>query len=183
MEPTNFSWFIDGKIAALGFPSSHADVEFLCKIGVKQLISLTETPPCLYGMKLTQVHIPIDDMTAPSIQQVNEFLRVVELAHLKGERDIWKMDWCRLHMRMNDVNDGCLAIDEGTSEKISEFQAVAVHCRFGLGRVGTMLACYLVKTTNCSAAEAISIVRRKRPGSIETRGQEKLVQEFSLSLG
>lgn len=85
MEPTNFSWFIDGKIAALGFPSSHADVEFLCKIGVKQLISLTETPPCLYGMKLTQVHIPIDDMTAPSIQQVNEFLRVVELAHLKGE--------------------------------------------------------------------------------------------------
>ena len=58
-----------------------------------------------------------------------------------------------------------------------------MHCRFGLGRVGTMLACYLVKTTNCSAAEAISIVRRKRPGSIETRGQEKLVQEFSLSVG
>lgn len=85
MQPTNFSWFIDGKIAALGFPSSHTDVEFLCKIGVKQLISLTENTPCVYGMKLTQVHIPIDDMTAPSIQQVNEFLRVVELAHLKGE--------------------------------------------------------------------------------------------------
>jgi len=67
--------------------------------------------------------------------------------------------------------------------KIRKKEAVAVHCRFGLGRVGTMLACYLVKTTNCSAAEAISIVRRKRPGSIETRGQEKLVQEFSLSLG
>ena len=85
MAPTNFSWFIDGKIAALGFPSSHTDVEFLCKIGVKQLISLTQTPPCLYGMKLTQVHIPIRDLTAPSIQQVNEFLRVVELAHLKEE--------------------------------------------------------------------------------------------------
>ena len=37
-------------------------------------------------------------------------------------REIWKMDWCRLHVRMNDVNDGCLAIDEGTSEKTSEFQ-------------------------------------------------------------
>ena len=60
-------------------------------------------------------------------------------------------------------------------------QAVAVHCRYGLGRVGTMLACYLVKTTNCDAQEAISIVRRKRPGSIETQEQEKLVQRFSAS--
>ena len=85
MEPTNFSWFIEGKIAALGFPSTRADVEFLCKIGVKQLISLTETPPCMYGMKLVQAHIPIVDMTAPSMAQVNEFLSVVELAHLKGE--------------------------------------------------------------------------------------------------
>ena len=85
MEPTNFSWFIEGKIAALGFPSTRADVEFLCKIGVKRLISLTEAPPCLYGMKLVQVHIPVDDMTAPSIEQVNEFLSVVEFAHLQGE--------------------------------------------------------------------------------------------------
>lgn len=45
-----------------------------------------------------------------------------------------------------------------------------------------MLACYLVKTTQCSAEEAISIVRRERPGSIETNEQEKLVQEFSASL-
>ena len=73
------------KIAALGLPSSRADVEFLCSIGVKKLISLTETPPCLYGMKLTKVHIPIDDMTAPSIEQVNEFLSVTELAHRRGE--------------------------------------------------------------------------------------------------
>lgn len=145
MKPTNFSWFVQDKIAALGFPSSRDDVEFLCNIGIKQLISLTESPPCLYGMKLIQVHIPIEDMTAPSLEQVNEFLSVVELAHLNEE-------------------------------------TVAVHCRFGLGRVGTMLACYLVKTTQCSAEEAISIVRRERPGSIETNEQEKLVQEFSASL-
>ena len=57
-----------------------------------------------------------------------------------------------------------------------------MHCMYGFGRVGTMLACYLVKTTHCSAQEAINIVRRKRPGSIETNQQEKLVLEFSSSL-
>ena len=60
-------------------------MEFLCSNGVKKLISLTETPPCLYGMKMTQVHIPIEDMTAPSIEQVNEFLSVTEMAHRRGE--------------------------------------------------------------------------------------------------
>ena len=38
------------------------------------------------------------------------------------QRDVWKIDRRRLHVRMNYVNDGCLAMDEGTSEKISEFQ-------------------------------------------------------------
>ena len=85
MPPPNFSWFIEDKLAALGLPSARSDMEFLCSIGVKQLISLTEKAPCLYGQKLTQVHIPIADMSPPSIEQVNEFLSVTELANLKGE--------------------------------------------------------------------------------------------------
>ena len=57
-----------------------------------------------------------------------------------------------------------------------------MHCTLGMGRSGTMLACYLVKTTHCDAQQAIKIVREKRPGSIETEWQERLVQEFSESL-
>ena len=57
-----------------------------------------------------------------------------------------------------------------------------MHCQLGMGRVGTMLACYLVKTTSCDAQVAINTVREKRPGSIETKQQEQLVQEFSESL-
>ena len=57
-----------------------------------------------------------------------------------------------------------------------------MHCTLGMGRSGTMLACYLVKTTHCDAQEAINAVREKRPGSIETEQQEQLVQEFSESL-
>ena len=91
--PTNFSWFIQDRIAALGLPSSREDVEFLCNIGIKQLISLTEVPPRLYGLKLTNVHIPIGDMTPPTIEQVNEFLSVTELAHRNREVSLSKDSW------------------------------------------------------------------------------------------
>lgn len=54
-------------------------------------------------------------------------------------------------------------------------QAVAVHCRHGRGRTGTILACYLVKTREMTAKDAITYVRRERPWSIETTEQEEAV--------
>jgi atypical dual specificity phosphatase len=59
--------------------------------------------------------------------------------------------------------------------------AVAVHCGSGLGRTGTMLACFLVSEGR-SAAEAIAEVRRLRPGSVETDEQEAAVGAWERSI-
>ena len=55
---------------------------------------------------------------------------------------------------------------------------VGVHCGAGLGRTGTLLACYLV-TQDQSAHDAVARIRRLRPGSIETPEQEAAVEEFA----
>ena len=54
---------------------------------------------------------------------------------------------------------------------------VVVTCKAGLGRTGTVLACYLVYV-GYTAENAIDFVRSQRPGSIESREQEEAVNRY-----
>ncbi|MBA4114842.1 MAG: dual specificity protein phosphatase family protein [Rubrobacter sp.] len=58
-------------------------------------------------------------------------------------------------------------------------EAAAVHCSGGLGRTGTILACYLVRTEGLGAEEAIERVRAVTPGSVETRAQVAAVEAYA----
>ena len=68
---------------------------------------------------------------------------------------------------------------EFVDRALDEGKAVGVHCLAGLGRTGTMIACYLV-TLGRSADDAISEVRRARPGSIQTEYQEQAIRRWAM---
>ncbi|MFQ6124067.1 MAG: dual specificity protein phosphatase 23 [Candidatus Heimdallarchaeota archaeon] len=59
---------------------------------------------------------------------------------------------------------------------------VLTHCLAGLGRTGTMLACYLVHLC-WDSHDAINEVRRKRPRSVEIESQVNSIYIYARRLG
>lgn len=74
---------------------------------------------------------------------------------------------------LRQVEQAIASIDDFFAQGL----AVAMHCRAGLGRTGTVLACYLV-SQGSPAKQAIEEVRMKRPGSIETPEQVAVIELF-----
>jgi len=100
--------------------------------------------------------------------------------------DEWVKEVKYLHIMSNDLSVPEF-VDLGSAvdfihRRITNNEPVMVHCLAGLGRTGTILACYLVKYQNMSADEAIQKVREERPGSIQSYPQEEIIFRFSKSL-
>jgi atypical dual specificity phosphatase len=58
---------------------------------------------------------------------------------------------------------------------------VGVSCGAGIGRTGTVLACYLAKRTHTGQGLVVEI-RRNRPGAVETAEQLKAVDQYLRSI-
>lgn len=56
----------------------------------------------------------------------------------------------------------------------SPFIQIAVHCHAGYGRTGLVIASILVMMRNLTAQQAVTLVREKRPTSVQTIAQVKL---------
>jgi atypical dual specificity phosphatase len=76
--PFNFSWLIPGRIAGMARPrAEHA--AWLREQGVTAVLSLTRRLPEGFS-EFEQAHIPVEDFTAPSLDQLRKgvaFMRAV----------------------------------------------------------------------------------------------------------
>jgi len=100
--------------------------------------------------------------------------------------DSWTKGVNYLHVHSNDMgvpefNDLVNTVDF-VHKRITNNEPVMVHCLAGLGRTGTILACYLVKYQKMPTDEAIQKVREERPGSIQSYPQEEIIFRFEKFL-
>src|SRR5579862_3351812 len=114
------------------------DLAWLRMQGIGALLSLTETPlpaEALTRHELASLHLPVDDMTAPTPEQFDQALAFIDMQRGRG-------------------------------------RSVAVHCKMGQGRTGTVLAAYLIRG-GATAESALRTLRALCPGAISAPEQER----------
>lgn len=149
--PRGFLWLIKGRLAGTPRPGVFHDIEYdlqaLKRVGVTQLVTLTERAPEVEEMRefgIDNLWRPIPDMQAPSIEQAVEI---------------------------------CQQIDTMMQQQ----EVVAVHCRAGLGRTGTILAAYLI-WQGSDALSALETVRKVEPRWVQSEVQVAFLESFAQAM-
>lgn len=146
--PRGFLWLKKGLLAGTPRPGVFLDVDYdlkaLQRVGIRVLVSLTETPmeaELLARYGIAGFWSPVEDMAAPTIEQAKEVC-----SHVAG--------------------------------LTAQGQAVAYHCKAGLGRTGTFLAAQLI-WEGSTALDALERVRRIEPRWVQSDEQVAFLERFA----
>jgi atypical dual specificity phosphatase len=84
--PYLFSWVDKPFLAGMARPVELGELQWLRQEGIELLVSLTEDPPrrdWINEAGLFLVHQPIEDMHAPSLEQLSQIMSVIARAQAK----------------------------------------------------------------------------------------------------
>jgi len=146
--PANFSWLAVNKIAGCACPQSELELRSLAGLGINHLITLS--PDAMPPNCITNI---------PNLKWT-----IIPVENFHGASN-------------DDFKTFFNICDDNLCEK-GDAGAVLVHCKSGRGRTGMFLAAYLMQYNNMSASAGMAAVRAARPGSIETKSQEKSLMEL-----
>ena len=109
-------------------------------------------------------------------QGIDAILCLVEKPINKEEATRFGIEY--IHIPMKDhqppsVEDLIRAVQQ-IQRVTAEGKKILIHCAAGMGRTGTVLAAYLIMSRGMKVSEALSYIRKLRPGSVENRQEKTL---------
>src|SRR5690349_11114465 len=87
MQPYGFTWVDQPVLAASAMPDSGEELAWLRDEGIDILLSLSEEPPSRRDIDeagLMLVHVPVEDFDAPTPEQFDKCLAVIDRARETG---------------------------------------------------------------------------------------------------
>ena len=140
------------------------------------------TPGKLAGHAAPQT---LRDLTWLRDQGIGALVRMAEESQVASDSQIRELGFIDCHEVVPDFQAPTQAqikkVMAFIEKNIASGIPVGVSCGAGYGRTGTIIACYLVRI-GFDAEDAMAEIRKKRPGSIETDGQESAVRAYARAL-
>lgn len=146
--PRGFLWLKRGALAGTPLPGVFHDIE--------------------YDMKMLN-RVGVTTLISLTTKPVDS--NVLEAFKVKG---IWRAIKDMGAPSIEQAIEICQQIDQA----IGNNEVVAVHCRAGLGRTGTVLAAYLI-WQGAAALEALDTVRDVEPRWVQSEEQVKFLEQFA----
>jgi len=142
VENGDFNWIIPEKFIAMCSPTA---------VARRTETSVTHTPA--YYIPYFRLH------------NINTIIRLNTVEY--DAQSFEKQGIKHYDMYFVDGTVPPLAIVDQFLEAVENAKGViAVHCKQGLGRTGTLIACYIMKHYNFTPSECIAFLRIQRPGSV-----------------
>lgn len=150
--PEHFRWIVEGRLAGLGRPGLLGDVD--------EDLNAIATHGVQHLVSLTRAPFDPSRLRAFGIQGRHFPVRDMGVPSLGATAQL------------------CAEI----TRRMEAGRSVALHCRAGLGRTGTILAAVLV-WQGANPEDAVARIRAHRAGYIQNRAQRAFVDRFAVYAG